>query len=100
MVLPEDSATVRRRMKKAEAAAAAAAEHAKKFGVCMVPFRMALLFSGECRGSACKPAGWSAICMGSILHSALLWLGTVDAKIVNRVGRIQSCQRLSVLNLE
>ena len=48
MVLPEDSATIRRRTKKAEAAAAAAAEHVKKFGVCMVPFRMALLFSGEC----------------------------------------------------
>ena len=48
MVLPEDSATIRRRTKKAEAAAVAAAEHVKKFGVCMVPFRMALLFSGEC----------------------------------------------------
>ncbi|XP_076468773.1 uncharacterized protein LOC143299450 isoform X2 [Babylonia areolata] len=46
MILPEDSATVRRRQKKAEAAAAAAAEQAKKFGVCVVPFRMALLFSG------------------------------------------------------
>ncbi|KAL8603356.1 hypothetical protein ACOMHN_039719 [Nucella lapillus] len=46
MILPEDSATVRRRQKKAEAAASASAEQAKKFGVCMVPFRMALLFSG------------------------------------------------------
>nr|KAG5711366.1 hypothetical protein BaRGS_006063 [Batillaria attramentaria] len=43
---PEDSATFKRRMKKAEAVAAAAAEQAKKYGICMVPFKMSLLFSG------------------------------------------------------
>ncbi|XP_070192982.1 uncharacterized protein [Littorina saxatilis] len=47
MVVHENSATARRHQKKAEAAAAAAVENTKKFGVCVVPFRMALLFSGS-----------------------------------------------------
>ncbi|XP_067683346.1 uncharacterized protein [Haliotis asinina] len=38
--------SVKRRNKKAEAAAAEAAEKAKKFGICVVPIRMSLLFAG------------------------------------------------------
>jgi hypothetical protein len=48
MVIPEDSAIQRRRARKAEQAAAAAAEQARKYGICVLPFRMALLFSGRC----------------------------------------------------
>ncbi|XP_025106751.1 uncharacterized protein LOC112571726 isoform X2 [Pomacea canaliculata] len=42
----QDSDTERRHTKKAEAAAAVAAENIRKFGICMIPFRMSLLFSG------------------------------------------------------
>ena len=36
-----------RRNKKAEAAAQAAAEHARKYGICCIPLRMAPFFAGE-----------------------------------------------------
>ena len=36
-----------RRNKKAEAAALAAAEHARKYGICAIPIRMAPFFAGK-----------------------------------------------------
>ncbi|XP_048243138.1 uncharacterized protein LOC124146111 isoform X2 [Haliotis rufescens] len=44
---PRDrESTVKKRSKKAEAAVAEAAENIKKFGICVVPIRMSLLFAG------------------------------------------------------
>ena len=42
----KDGTVSRRRSRKAEAMAQSAAETIKKKGVCMVPIRMAVLFSG------------------------------------------------------
>ena len=42
------SAAKPKRTKKGEAAAQAALEHAKKYGIAVIPIRMSLLFAGKC----------------------------------------------------